>query len=164
MLERVFHSVFVMATSRTSGFGLIDQQSLGLGAAVLLIVFMWIGGGPMSTAGGVKTVTLSVAFFSLASTLKGLGRVEALGREISSATVMPLILRGVSLLGVSSGNAPAPLRRLLWEKLASDWKAPGFDKIPVQEVDLEGLTGAMKSLLERQHTGRTVVRLRPPKH
>ena len=95
------------------------------------------------------------------------GNVACVGLAESAdlrATVMPLILRGVSLLGVSSGNAPAPLRRLLWEKLASDWKAPGFDKIPVQEVDLEGLTGAMKSLLERQHTGRTVVRVRPPKH
>jgi trk system potassium uptake protein TrkH len=86
--DQIFHSFFIMATSRTSGFSLLAPESLGLGGALLMILFMWIGGGPASTAGGVKTVTIAVAYFSLNSVLKGLGgRVEALGREISPATV-----------------------------------------------------------------------------
>ena len=43
------------------------------------------------------------------------------GHQFSN-TVMPMILRGVSLLGISSANCPMPLRRKVWNRLATDLK------------------------------------------
>jgi hypothetical protein len=54
-------------------------------------------------------------------------------------TVMPFILRGVSLLGVSSANAPRRLREEVWSRLGSEWKPQHLDRICTAEVGLDGL-------------------------
>ena len=54
-------------------------------------------------------------------------------------TVFPMILRGVSLLGISSANCPIGTRRMLWERLGSDWKPPHLDEIVRREVELDGM-------------------------
>jgi putative YhdH/YhfP family quinone oxidoreductase len=46
-----------------------------------------------------------------------------------NATVFPMILRGVSLLGISSANCPYDIRRVLWDRLANEWKPPHLDEI-----------------------------------
>ena len=49
--------------------------------------------------------------------------------------VYPFILRDVSLLGVSSAECPMPLRKRMWDQLASAWKIAALDTI-TQEIDL----------------------------
>ena len=51
------------------------------------------------------------------------GSVGLAASRTLNTTVMPFILRGVSLLGVDSVNTPMPLRQKVWERLAGDLRA-----------------------------------------
>ena len=75
-----------------------------------------------------------------------------------NTTVMPFILRGVSLVGVDSVNAPMPLRRRVWERLAGDLKPRHLHDI-VTTVSLEGMGPVFDKLLKSQFRGRAVVKI-----
>jgi acrylyl-CoA reductase (NADPH) len=75
------------------------------------------------------------------------------------ATVLPFVLRGVSLLGIDSVQASADLRHAVWERLATDLRPRGLDDAIAREVDLEGIEPVLDALLQGQAVGRTVVRL-----
>jgi putative YhdH/YhfP family quinone oxidoreductase len=75
------------------------------------------------------------------------------------ATNMPLILRGVSLLGISSANCPYDIRVTLWDRLASEWKPPHLELICHQEVPLDGMDDIFSAMLDSESRGRTVVRV-----
>jgi putative YhdH/YhfP family quinone oxidoreductase len=75
------------------------------------------------------------------------------------ATNLPLILRGVSLIGISSNNAPYDLRKILWDRLANEWRPRHFDTIVNNEVDLDDLGEAFDTLMQGNALGRTVVNL-----
>jgi NADPH2:quinone reductase len=91
------------------------------------------------------------------------GQVACIGMAASpelSGTVFPLILRGVSLLGASSGNCPMPLRRRIWERLGADLRLPRLGEIVSGEVPLDGVVDAATLLVDRRSLGRTLVSLR----
>ncbi len=75
------------------------------------------------------------------------------------ATVLPFILRGVSLLGVDSVQTPIEERRETWQRLASDLRPPHLDDAIAREIDLEGLEDALSSILRGELAGRTIVRV-----
>ena len=72
-------------------------------------------------------------------------------------TVLPLILRGVSLLGASSANSPMPLRREIWRRLGDDLRVADFEEFVTNEIGLDELAGAAADLLDRRASGRTLV-------
>jgi acrylyl-CoA reductase (NADPH) len=74
-------------------------------------------------------------------------------------TVFPMILRGVSLLGISSNNCPYDLRRTLWDRLANEWKPPMLEQIMTTETGLEGLMPEFNNLLAGAGRGRTLVKI-----
>ena len=74
-------------------------------------------------------------------------------------TVMPFIIRGISLVGINSAGCPYPLRKTLWERLASDWKPRHLDKIAQPAIGLDDLGDAFERLLAGGGRGRTPVRL-----
>jgi len=80
------------------------------------------------------------------------------GTELDT-TVMPFILRGVSLLGITSANCPMPLRRRLWQRLADDLGPRHLDAIVSGVVRLDQLPVVFEQLVSGQHRGRTVVQL-----
>jgi len=82
----------------------------------------------------------------------------ASGPELHT-TVMPFIIRGVSVLGIASAGTAYPIRRLLWEHLASDWKPTHLERIATAEVGLDELPGVFARMLAGDSFGRTVVRL-----
>lgn len=75
-------------------------------------------------------------------------------------TVMPFILRGVGLLGVSSSNCPLPWREPLWQRLGSDLKPRHLNKIVSETVTLQQLPDVFERMLAGQTRGRVVVSLR----
>ncbi len=75
-------------------------------------------------------------------------------------TVLPFILRGVSVLGIDSVMCPMPRRLALWERLAADLKPARLPKV-AGEVGLEELDGAFGTLLAGEARGRIVVRIAP---
>ena len=74
-------------------------------------------------------------------------------------TVFPLIVRGISVLGVSSANCPIETRRMLWDRLANEWKPPRLAEIIRAEVGLDEMTPVFDALLRGEALGRTVVRV-----
>lgn len=90
------------------------------------------------------------------------GNVATAGLAASpalDATVMPFIIRGVSLLGVASAGTARDVRARVWQHLASDWKPAHLDRICTREVGLDGLTDVFDTLLAGGALGRTLVTL-----
>jgi acrylyl-CoA reductase (NADPH) len=73
-------------------------------------------------------------------------------------TVMPFILRGVSLRGVDSANMEIGARRALWARMAGDLRPRSLDRL-VREVTLDEVDGVLSETLGGGATGRTVVRV-----
>ena len=80
----------------------------------------------------------------------------ALDHELRT-TVMPFILRGVSLLGISSTNCPYTLRKELWQKLAGEYKPRHLEEIVKGEVPLSQIDQAFMPFIERKTSGRYIV-------
>lgn len=90
------------------------------------------------------------------------GNIASCGLAADAAlatTVMPFILRGVSLLGIASAGTARDIRDAVWQHLASEWKPAHLDKIATREVGLDGLPEVFETMLAGDSFGRTVVRL-----
>lgn len=93
------------------------------------------------------------------------GNVAAIGLAGGArleTTVMPHILRGVSLLGISSANCPQPLRRQVWARLGEALRPRHLDEVVDRVLPLEQLQGGFEDLLERRVRGRILVDLASP--
>ena len=112
-------------------------------------------GGAVDTVGGEMLAWLT-------RTVEPWGNIASIGLAGGSeleTTVMPFILRGVSLLGVSSANCPYELRRRTWERLAGELHPGHLDTIVTDLVTLEQMPAIFERMLEGGLTGRTVVRI-----
>lgn len=99
---------------------------------------------------------------SLLARTRPYGNVASAGLAASaelSATVMPFIIRGVSLIGVASAGTARDLRDEVWRRLASDWKPAHLDTICTREVGLEQLPDVFTGMLAGGSFGRTLVRV-----
>jgi len=90
------------------------------------------------------------------------GSVASVGLAASSElalNVMPFILRGVSLLGISSASLPREQRLAVWSQLAGNLKPPHLERIVTREISLQELPAAFTAYLQGSITGRTRVRI-----
>ncbi|MBJ7574044.1 YhdH/YhfP family quinone oxidoreductase [Luteimonas sp. MC1828] len=109
--------------------------------------------------GGLDNVGGSMLASLLAQTVS-YGNVASAGLAAShelTATVMPFILRGVSLLGVASTSPARDIREEVWRRLASDWKPRHLDRICTREVRMEQLPEVFDGMLAGGSHGRTLV-------
>jgi trk system potassium uptake protein TrkH len=84
----VFMTAFFQSiTARTAGFNTIDISSMSEASKLVLMALMFIGGSPGSTAGGIKTVTLTVVIMVAYATLRKRKQVEIFKRSVSPAVV-----------------------------------------------------------------------------
>ncbi|QDH69929.1 YhdH/YhfP family quinone oxidoreductase [Marilutibacter alkalisoli] len=110
-------------------------------------------GGGLDNVGGPMLTSL------LAQTAP-YGNVASAGLAAShvlDATVMPFIIRGVSLLGVASAGTARDIRETVWQHLANDWKPRHLDRICTREVALDGLPEVFDTILGGGSFGRTLV-------
>lgn len=112
-------------------------------------------GGAIDNLGGVY----------LAELLKATaphGNIACVGLASSAelnSTVFPHILRGVNLLGISSNTCPHTQRQRLWQRLATDLKPRHLTSLCSGEITLTELPAQAKRMLERQTTGRFLVKI-----
>ena len=112
-------------------------------------------GGGLDNVGGPMLASL------LAQTAP-YGNVASAGLAASPdlhTTVMPGIIRGVSLLGVASGGTARDIRDAIWARLGSDWKPRHLDTICTRETGLADLPRVFDAMLAGGSLGRTVVSL-----
>lgn len=93
---KMFSSVFHSVTPRTAGFNTLDMANMSNAAIFLTIVYMFIGGSPGSTAGGVKTTTIGAVILTVTSLLSGKNETEAFRRSIS----INVIKRAVAVISI----------------------------------------------------------------
>jgi NADPH:quinone reductase-like Zn-dependent oxidoreductase len=98
----------------------------------------------------------------MASTMKVNGVIASIGLAASpslATTVMPFILRGVSLLGINSTDAPSPeLERQVWRRLATDMRPPML-KDMARTVPFADLPKVFDDFINAKVTRRVVVDL-----
>jgi len=121
---------------------------------------------PMDTArfgGGLDNVGGTMLAALLAQTAP-YGNVASAGLAATPdlhATVMPFIIRGVSLLGVASAGTARDIREEVWRRLANEWRPAHLDRICTREVGLDGLPGVFDTMLAGDSFGRTLVSIAP---
>ena len=98
----------------------------------------------------------------MASTMKFNGVIASIGLAASpslSTTVLPFILRGVSLLGINSTDAPSPeLERQVWARLAGDMKPAGLKEM-AKTIPFADLPKVFDDFINAKVIGRIVVDL-----
>ena len=80
-------SLFQSVTTRTAGFASVPQENLTNASAALSLILMVIGGSPVGTAGGIKTVTAAVLVCSAFATIRNKKTATLFGRAISEDSV-----------------------------------------------------------------------------
>jgi len=119
---------------------------------------------PMETArfgGGLDNVGGAMLASLLAQTAP-YGNVASAGLAAAAdlgTTVMPFIIRGVSLVGVASAGTARDIRDDIWRHLADDWKPAHLEAICTRETTLDGLPEVFEQMLAGGSFGRTLVRL-----
>lgn len=112
-------------------------------------------------AGVIDTVGGNI----LATALKSLnygGAAAICGLVASSdlpTSVLPFILRGNSLFGIDSAECPMPLRKQIWQKLATDFKPLDLELL-VTEIGLEEVPDRLDLMLKGGAMGKYLVKLR----
>ena len=98
LFDKIMVSVFMASMARTSGFSMLDINSLTEPSLLFIMFLMFIGGSPASTGGGIKTTTIAVIFAAIWSLIRGREDVVIFKR-----TVPPIVIfRAMSIFFVSA--------------------------------------------------------------
>lgn len=97
--QKIQAAFFQSVTTRTAGFYTIDQSKLGNASSLVSMCLMFIGGSPVGTAGGVKTVTVTVLFASAMNTFRHRDEIALFDRRIEKDALRKAVaVTGMSIL------------------------------------------------------------------
>ncbi len=131
---------------------ILRRQEIDLGKRPLEKA-LW--GGAIDNVGGELLTWLT-------RTVDNWGNIVSIGLAAShklETTVMPFILRGVSLLGVNSSSMPREVRVEIWKRLATDLKPRHFDRLVTRTIGFDELPSAFDDYVKSRIVGRTVVKI-----
>ena len=124
--ERLQLSLFQSVTTRTAGFATIPQQNLTETSAFASLLLMFIGGSPVGTAGGIKTVTFFILIASAISSIKNRNEIILFNRNIPK----PAVIKAIAVVAMSFATAfvstlllgavtKAPLTDIMYETFSA---------------------------------------------
>jgi acrylyl-CoA reductase (NADPH) len=153
----------VVASTGKSAGSAEYLRSLGASQIVERSTFESAEGRPLqpTTYAGAVDCVGGTTLANVLARINYAGAVAASGLTGGVAvatTVMPFILRGVSLLGIDSVEVPIAKRRAVWERLGADLRPSGLDRMAV-ETTLDGLDETLSRILRGELTGRHIVSL-----
>ena len=160
MLAGLGYSVTALTSKRDA-----DDYLRSLGARdILRLPDLELGTRPLEKAlwGGAIDNLGGEVLSWLTRTMNFHGNIASIGLAASAelhTTVMPFILRGVSLLGINSVELSRAERLDVWRRLGGDLKPASLDLIARREVGLDELLPCFAAYMDGSVTGRTVVRL-----
>lgn len=91
-LNRTINTLFLSVTPRTAGLITVPTNSLQSGSIFLIMILMFVGGTPGSTAGGIKTTTFGVLMLQSIAQLRGKKDVEFSRRRFSASNINRALL------------------------------------------------------------------------
>lgn len=89
--DAVLASFFDAISPRTAGMNITDTASLSSAGLLLTVVLMFIGGSPSSTAGGIKTTTVTILVLYAVSSVRKSRYVGAFGKRIRNDAVQKAV-------------------------------------------------------------------------
>ena len=87
-------SVFESASGRTAGFSTVDFDRTEQHTNFFFTSLMFIGGASASVAGGIKVNSFAIMLVAILSTIRGMSRASAFGREIPATYVQRAMVIG----------------------------------------------------------------------
>lgn len=126
LAQKIQASIFQSVTTRTAGFATIPQENLTNSTALVCLLLMFIGGSPVGTAGGIKTVTFAVILVAALASIRGKEDAELFGRRLTpqavnkalAVTCMSFIILFVSTVLLSAVTDASALD-LLYETVSA---------------------------------------------
>lgn len=97
LFEKIEISLFQSITTRTAGFATLPQESLTNASSIICLFLMFIGGSPVGTAGGVKTVTIAVIVAATIASIRNKEEADMFDRRLSKKAV----IKALSVVGMS---------------------------------------------------------------
>ncbi len=104
LFDKIQVSFFQSVTTRTAGFASISQENLTNASAAVSIILMLIGGSPVGTAGGMKTVTIAVLVCAALATIRNKNDATLYGRRISEESIKKAVAVVVMFLTICSAS------------------------------------------------------------
>lgn len=129
---------------------LLNRHEIDMGTKPLESI-QW--GGAIDNVGG-ETLSWLTRTTNIWGNIASIGLAGGIKLD---STVMPFILRGVSLLGINSVEMPISVRTKAWQRLATDLKPSKIDIVSPTTIDFADLPSAFEAYVEGKVTGRTVV-------
>ena len=110
LFDKIQVSFFQSITTRTAGFATIPQENLTDTTAMISLLWMFVGGSPVGTAGGIKTVTVAVLIFTAYALITNKNEVSVFNRALSkqvtrkavAVTVMSFSIMFISTILLSA--------------------------------------------------------------
>jgi trk system potassium uptake protein TrkH len=119
LLSRLNNAWLQSATLRTAGFNSVDIAAMEPAALSLMMLFMFIGGSPGGTAGGIKTTTAMVLLLTVLGSIRGRWEASAFGRRIPHQTVYKAaVITTIGLLSALGGYIALQLTQALPSDMA----------------------------------------------
>lgn len=121
--QSLLNSFFDSVTPRTAGFNTVDTAALSPASTILTIIYMFIGGSPGSTAGGVKTVTVAVLVFSAVASMKNSEDIDVFGRRLEedittkalTVITVNMVIVFTGILCICGAQPELPLKDVVFE-------------------------------------------------
>ena len=104
LFDKIQVSFFQSVTTRTAGFASVPQENLTNASAAVSIILMLIGGSPVGTAGGMKTVTIAVLICSAFATIRNKNNAALFGRRVSEDSVKKAVAVAVAFLTICAAS------------------------------------------------------------
>lgn len=76
-----------------------------------------------------------------------------------STTVLPFILRGITMVGIDSVQLSNDVKTAIWNRIGNELDEALLAKISNEEESLENIESVVTSLLEGSHSGRTLIKI-----
>lgn len=87
LLQKAEVSLFQSVTTRTAGFATVPQENLTNASSVVCLLLMFIGGSPVGTAGGIKTVTFAVLIASAFASIRNKEDTDLFDRRLTKQAI-----------------------------------------------------------------------------
>lgn len=105
LIDKIQTALFQSVTTRTAGFASVPQENLTNASAAVSLILMVIGGSPVGTAGGIKTVTFAVLLCSTFATVSNKNSITLLGRRIPEASVKKAVAVVMTFMIICAASA-----------------------------------------------------------
>ena len=144
LFDKIQVSLFQSVTTRTVGFASIPQENFTGAGSIVSLMLMVVGGSPVGTAGGIKTVTVVVLIFSAISTIKNKNETTLLNRTVSVESIRKALAVVVTFFAVMltsvvllSMVTDAPVIDVIYESVSAT-ATVGLSKNLTSSLNLAG--------------------------